>query len=61
MDFWTLAARVGWNNRALIDHYRCSLRKDIHRILACRVDLSIRLDNLLATRGRPDQVLSVSP
>jgi hypothetical protein len=25
LDFRTLAASVGWNERALIDHYRCSL------------------------------------
>uniref|UniRef100_A0A4W5PKP0 Retrotransposon gag domain-containing protein n=1 Tax=Hucho hucho TaxID=62062 RepID=A0A4W5PKP0_9TELE len=68
LDFWTLAAGAGWNDRALIDHYRCSLREDVRRELACRdttltfdqlVDLSIWLDNLLATRGRPDRGLSV--
>jgi hypothetical protein len=68
LEFRTLAAGVGWNNRALIDHYHCSLREDVHRELACRdttvtfdqlVDLSIRLDNLLATRGRPDRGLVV--
>ena len=61
MDFWTLAAGAGWNHRALIDHYRCRLREDVRWELTCRdttltldqlVDLSIRLDNLLATRGR---------
>ncbi|XP_055795283.1 uncharacterized protein LOC129866539 [Salvelinus fontinalis] len=59
---------AGWNDRALIDHYRCSLREDVRRELACRdttlsldqlIDMSIRLDNLLATRGRPDRALSV--
>ena len=25
LEFRTLAAGAGWNNRALIDHYRCSL------------------------------------
>uniref|UniRef100_A0A4W5KT83 Retrotransposon gag domain-containing protein n=1 Tax=Hucho hucho TaxID=62062 RepID=A0A4W5KT83_9TELE len=67
-DFRTLAAGVGWNDRALIDHYQCSLREDVRRELACRdttltfdqlVDLSIRLDNLLATRGCPDPGLSI--
>lgn len=68
LDFRTLAASAGWNNRALIDHYRCSLREDVRRELACRdttltldqlVDMSIRLDNLLSARGRPDWDLSV--
>ena len=67
MDFRTLASGAGWNDRALINHYHCSLREDVRRELACRdttftfdqlVDLSIRLDNLLATRGRPDRVRS---
>uniref|UniRef100_A0AAY5L9K7 Retrotransposon gag domain-containing protein n=1 Tax=Esox lucius TaxID=8010 RepID=A0AAY5L9K7_ESOLU len=62
LEFRTLAAGSGWNERALIDHYRCSLREDVRRELACRdaslsldqlVDISIRLDNLLAARGRP--------
>jgi hypothetical protein len=66
LDFQTLAASAEWNDRALIDYYRCSLQ-DV-RELACRdttltldqlVDLSIRLDNLLTARGRPDQDLSV--
>lgn len=66
--FRTLAVGAGWNNRAMIDHYRCSLREDVRQELACRdttltfdqlVDLSIRLDNLLATRGRPDRGLVV--
>ena len=52
LEFRTLAAGAGWSNRALIDRYRCSLRKDLHRELVCRdtiltfdqlVDLSIRL------------------
>jgi hypothetical protein len=64
LDFRTLAAGAGWNERALIDHYRCSLREDVRRELACRdttlnldqlVDLSIRLDNLLASHGRLDR------
>uniref|UniRef100_A0A8C7SC68 ribonuclease H n=1 Tax=Oncorhynchus mykiss TaxID=8022 RepID=A0A8C7SC68_ONCMY len=68
LEFRTLAAGAGWNDRALIDHYRCSLREDVRRELACRdttlsldqlIDMSIRLDNLLATRGRPDRALSV--
>ena len=68
LEFRTLAAGAGWNDRALIDHYRCSLREDVQRELACRdatisfdqlVDLSILLDNLLVTRGRPDGALSV--
>uniref|UniRef100_A0A4W5MHY5 Retrotransposon gag domain-containing protein n=1 Tax=Hucho hucho TaxID=62062 RepID=A0A4W5MHY5_9TELE len=68
LEFRTLAAGAGWNDRALIDHYRCSLREDVRRELACRdatitfdqlVDLSFRLDNLLVTRGRPERALSV--
>ena len=64
LDFRTLAASAGWNERALIDHYRCSLREDVRLEMACRdttltldqlVDLSIRLDNLLATRGCLDR------
>ncbi|XP_031660700.1 inactive heparanase-2-like [Oncorhynchus kisutch] len=55
---------------ALIDHYRCSLREDVRRELACRdtalsldelIDMSIRLDNLLAARGRSERVLFVPP
>ena len=66
----TLAAGPGWNDRALIDHYRCSLREDIRRELACRdtalsvdelIDMSIRLDNLLAARGCSERVLFVPP
>ena len=58
LEFRTLAAGAGWNDRALIDHYRCSLHEDVRRELAFRdvtltldqlVDMSIRLDNLLAT------------
>ena len=68
LDFRTLVTSAGWNDRALIDHYQCSLREDVRRELACRdttltldqlVDLSIRLDNLLATRGRPERGRSV--
>uniref|UniRef100_A0A4W5NAP5 Retrotransposon gag domain-containing protein n=1 Tax=Hucho hucho TaxID=62062 RepID=A0A4W5NAP5_9TELE len=68
LDFRTLAASAGWNDRSLIDHYRCILHEDVRRELACRdttltldqlVDLSTLLDNLLATRGRPDRGLSV--
>ena len=68
LEFRALAAGAGWSNRALIDHYRCSLCEDVCRELACRdttltfdqlVDLSIRLYNLLATRGRPDRGLVV--
>lgn len=70
LEFRTLAAGSGWNERALIDHYRCSLREDVRRELACRdntstldqlVDLSIRLDNLLAARGRSSRGLFVPP
>ena len=55
-----MAAGAGWNDRALMDLYRCSLREDVRRELACRdttlsldklIDLSIRLDNLLAVAG----------
>ena len=68
LEFRTLAAGAGCNSRALIDHYHCSLREDVRRELACRdttltfdqlEDLSIRLDNLLATRGRSDRGLVV--
>ncbi|XP_038866764.1 uncharacterized protein LOC120061209 [Salvelinus namaycush] len=70
LEFPTLAAGAGWNDRALIDHYRCSLREDVSRELACRdttlsldelIGMSIRLDHLLAARGRSERVLSVSP
>ena len=53
-----------------MDHYRCSLQEDVRRELACRdttltldklIDMSIRLDNLLAARGRPERVLFVPP
>eukprot|EP00063_Salmo_salar_P039137 XP_014013972.1 PREDICTED: c-reactive protein, pentraxin-related isoform X2 [Salmo salar] len=49
---------------------RCSLREDVRRELACRdttntldklIDLSIRLDNLLAARGRSPRALFVPP
>ena len=55
-------------DRALIDHYRCSLSEDVRRELACRdttltfdqlVDMSVRLDNMLVTRGRLDRGLVV--
>jgi hypothetical protein len=45
-EFRTLAAGAGWNNRALIDHYRCSLRKDVCRELACR-DTTLTFDQLV--------------
>uniref|UniRef100_A0A8C7F393 CCHC-type domain-containing protein n=1 Tax=Oncorhynchus kisutch TaxID=8019 RepID=A0A8C7F393_ONCKI len=70
LEFRTLAAGAGWNDRTLIDHFRCSLREDVRRELACRdttltlnelIDMAIRLDNLLATRGRSEQVLSFPP
>uniref|UniRef100_A0A674C300 CCHC-type domain-containing protein n=1 Tax=Salmo trutta TaxID=8032 RepID=A0A674C300_SALTR len=70
LEFRTLAAGSGWNERALIDHYRCSLREDVRRELACRdhtttldqlIDLSIRLDNLLAARGHSDRGLFIPP
>uniref|UniRef100_A0A8C7ITY4 Retrotransposon gag domain-containing protein n=1 Tax=Oncorhynchus kisutch TaxID=8019 RepID=A0A8C7ITY4_ONCKI len=68
LEFRTLAAGAGWSDRALIDHYRCSLREDVRRELACRdtsltfdqlVDMSIKLDDMLATRGRLDRGLVV--
>ena len=68
LEFRTLAAGAGWNNRALIAHYHCSLHEDIRLELAFKdttltfdqlVDLSIRLDNMLATRGLPDWCLVV--
>ena len=52
---------------ALMDHYWCSLREDVHRELACRdsleelIDMSIRLDNLLAARRRSERALLVPP
>ncbi|KAK6303564.1 hypothetical protein J4Q44_G00260180 [Coregonus suidteri] len=70
LEFRTLAADAGWNERALIDHFRCSLREDVRRELACRdttltfdqlVDMAIRLDTLLATRGRPEWGSSIPP
>ena len=70
LELRTLAAGAGWNDRALIDHYWCSLREDVRRELACReatlslnelIDMSIRLDNLLAARGRSERLLSVPP
>ena len=68
LEFWTLAAGAGWNDRALIDHYCCSLREDVCWELACRdttltfdqlVDLFIRLDNLLVTRECPERAPSI--
>ena len=65
-----MAAGAGWNNRSLMDHYRCILREDVRRELACQdttlsldelVDMSIRLDNLLTARGHSEGVLSVPP
>uniref|UniRef100_A0AAZ3PCE7 Chromo domain-containing protein n=1 Tax=Oncorhynchus tshawytscha TaxID=74940 RepID=A0AAZ3PCE7_ONCTS len=53
-----------------MDHYRCGLREDVRRELACRdttlsldqlIDMSIRLDNLLAARGRSERVLCIPP
>ena len=70
MEFQTLAAGAGWNDRALIDHYRCSLQEDVRRELACRdvalsldelIDMSIQRDNLLAACRRSERVLSVPP
>jgi hypothetical protein len=68
LEFMTLAAGAGWSDRALMDHYHCSLREDVRRELACRditltfdqlVDMSIRLEKMLATRGRLDRGLVV--
>ena len=68
LELRTLAAGAGWNCRVLIDHYRCSLREDVCREMACRdttltfdqlVDMSIRLDNLLVTRRRLERALSI--
>jgi hypothetical protein len=70
LEFRTLAAGVGWNDRALMDHYRRSLQEDVRRELACRdttlsldelIDMSIRLDNLLAAHGCPERALLVPP
>ena len=63
----TLATSAGWNDRVLINHYRCSLSEDFRRKLACRdttltldklVDMSSWLVNLLTARGRLDRGLS---
>jgi hypothetical protein len=43
LEFRTLAAGAGWNDRALIDHYHCSLREDVRRELACR-DTTLMFD-----------------
>uniref|UniRef100_A0A8K9WXZ9 CCHC-type domain-containing protein n=1 Tax=Oncorhynchus mykiss TaxID=8022 RepID=A0A8K9WXZ9_ONCMY len=70
MEFRTLAAGAGWNDRALMDHYWCSIREDVRWELACRdttlsldelIDMLIRLDNLLAARGCSEGVLSIPP
>ena len=70
LEFRTLATGAGWNDRALMDHFRCSLREDVRRELAGRdttltldelIDMSIRLDNLLAARGRPERALLIPP
>jgi hypothetical protein len=45
LEFRTLAAGAGWNNRALMDHYRSSLRDEVQRELACR-DTTLSLANL---------------
>jgi hypothetical protein len=46
LEFRTLAAGAGWNDRALIDHYHCSLREDVRRELACR-DTTLTFDQLV--------------
>jgi hypothetical protein len=46
LEIQTLAAGAGWNDRALMDHYRCSLREDVHRELACR-DATLSLNELI--------------
>ena len=70
LEFRTLATRAGWSDRALIDHYRCSLCEDVRWELACRdttltfdqlVDLSIRLDNLLVNIGHSERALWIPP
>ena len=70
LEFRTLATGAGWNDRALTDHYCCSLREDVLRVLPCRdttlsldelIDMSIRLDKLLAARGRPERALLIPP
>jgi hypothetical protein len=50
LQFWSLAAGAGWNNRALIDHYRCSLHEDVRRVLACR-DTTLIFDQLVDLTG----------
>ncbi|XP_070986282.1 uncharacterized protein [Oncorhynchus clarkii lewisi] len=68
LDFRTLAAGAGWNNRALIITTVVVCVRTSVRELACRdttltfdqlVDISMRLDNLLATHGHPDRGLSI--
>ena len=72
LDFRTLAAGAGWNDREgrPLQVYRCILREDVRRELACRdttlsldelIDMSIRLDHLLAARRRSEKVLSDPP
>ena len=46
LEFLTLAAGAGWNDRALIDHNQCSLPEDVRRELACR-DATISFDQLV--------------
>ncbi|KAI2666686.1 Transposon Tf2-6 polyprotein [Labeo rohita] len=59
LDFRTLAAQSGWNDGPLKLHYRKGLNQDLQVELACRdegltlsqyIDLSIRIDNLGATK-----------
>lgn len=61
LQFRTLAAASGWNDKALIALYRRGLREDVRMELACRdqeltldalINLSINLDYLLQERRR---------
>ncbi|KAJ7998109.1 hypothetical protein DPEC_G00219160 [Dallia pectoralis] len=61
LEFRTLAAGAGWNERAYIDIFRVRLNPEVRREMACKdatlsfeelVELAIKLDNLLNARGR---------
>ncbi|KAJ8002315.1 hypothetical protein DPEC_G00178600 [Dallia pectoralis] len=71
LEFRTLAAGVGWNERAYIDIFRVRLNPEVRREMACKdatlsfeelVELAIKLDNLLNARGRsgPGPVVPLS-
>ena len=62
LEFRTLAAGAGWNNMALIDHYRCSLCNDVRRELACRdttltFDQSLNLSNKVTQQNNNNEAM----